>query len=123
MRTRTSVSFGAAAMALLAGTAVLSSSAAEAAIQCRGRAAGEGTGMGIAGQGSAAARANAMDDWSRKVVARYGAAFGNASLARGVRYDCRQGAILQAKCVVSAVPCGDVPRKPAAKTKKKKVRR
>lgn len=98
-----------AAAAAFMGATTFASGTAEAAIQCRGRMSGEGTGMGIAGQGSALARSNALADFGRKAEARHGKAFGNTALARSVRYDCRQGAILEAKCVVSAVPCGDVP--------------
>lgn len=105
----------AAAVGTMTGSAVLFSSGAEAAIQCRGRLSGEGTGMGIAGQGTTLARSNALADWGRKAAARHGAAFGNTSLARSVRYDCRQGAILEAKCVVTAVPCGDVPTRRKAR--------
>lgn len=106
---------GAAAAAVLAGTAVVSSDTAEAAIQCRGRMSGEGTGMGIAGQGTALARSNALAAWGRNVQAKHGVVFANTSLARSVRYDCRQGAILEAKCVVTAVPCGDIPVKRKAR--------
>jgi hypothetical protein len=90
---------------------------AEAAV-CRARMSGQGTGLGVAGQGTATARSNALADWARQVQARHGVRFANTALARSVRYDCRQGAILEAKCVVSAVPCAPSP--PRAKSKRKR---
>ena len=108
----------AAAVAALAGTSLIWVRSAEAAIVCKLRMDGQGTGMGIAGQGTALARSNALADWSNKVRAKYGAQFANTATARLVKYDCRQGAIFEAKCVVAAVPCADVVVK-KTKTKKK----
>jgi hypothetical protein len=103
--------------AAMVGSAIMSTSA-EAAV-CRARMSGQGTGLGIAGQGTNAARSNALADWARQVQARHGARFANTALARAVRYDCRQGAVLEAKCVVSAVPCAPSPP-PRAKSKRKR---
>ena len=95
---------GAAAAVVASMGMVAASSPADAAV-CRGRMSGEGTGMGIAGQGTINARAAALANWMRKVEARHGARFASSAKARSVRYDCRTGAILEAKCVVTAVPC------------------
>ncbi len=88
------------------GSAALMSDSAEAVV-CRGRMAGSGTGMGLFGQGTALARQNALADWASKVGARHGQRFASTTLARSARYDCRTGAILQAQCVVSAIPCAE----------------
>jgi hypothetical protein len=108
---------------LVAGAAGVFPQSAEAATVCKPRMTGQGTGMGLAGQGSALARSNALADWSSKVRAAYGAAFAETQKARSVKYDCRQGAILEAKCVVTAVPCGEVAKaKKSAKGKAKRRR-
>jgi hypothetical protein len=80
------------------------SSPASAAV-CRGRMAGEGTGTGLLGQGTSKARQNALDNWASSVAAKHGQRFANTAKARSVKYDCKQGAILQAKCAVTAIPC------------------
>jgi hypothetical protein len=95
---------GAGALTIAAG-AILSSATPSDAAVCRARMSGQGTGMGVAGQGSQMARQAALADWRRRVEARHGARFANTARARSVRYDCKPGAILQAECVVSAVPC------------------
>jgi hypothetical protein len=84
--------------------AIAASVPSEAAV-CRSRMSGQGTGMGIAGQGTINARAAALANWARNVEARHGKRFADTAKGRSVRYDCRQGAVLEAKCVVSAVPC------------------
>ncbi len=61
--------------------------------------------MGVAGQGTTNARASALSNWARNVEAKHGKRFADSAKAKSVRYDCRQGAILEAKCVVTAVPC------------------
>ncbi len=94
----------AATASVLALGAVATSTSADAAV-CRGRMVGTGVGTGILGQGTTMARRNALADWSSKVAARHGARFANTAKARSVRYDCKEGAILQAQCVVTAVPC------------------
>lgn len=106
----------AVASAVLAAGAFVLPAPAEAATVCKARMTGQGTGLGIAGQGSALARSNALADWGNKVRAKLGAAYANTAKARSVKYDCRQGAILEAKCVVTAVPCAEV----APKKKKKR---
>ncbi len=90
------------AACMLAAAAVWSG--AEAAT-CKGRMDGQGTGQGIAGQGTEAAKSRAAADWSSRVQTKHGSSFAIFSKAQGVRFDCRQGAILEAKCVVSARPC------------------
>lgn len=111
----------AAVAAAFAGTSLIAAGGAEAAIVCKGRMDGQGTGLGLLGQGSALARSNALADWGNKVRARHGAKFANTATARSVTYDCRPGAILEAKCVVAAVPCAKVVVK-KSKIKKKKRR-
>lgn len=61
---------------------------------------------GILGLGSARARLAAKDDWETKAVAKYGPEYGQLRLARNAQWDCKKGAILLAKCVVTAEPCG-----------------
>lgn len=75
------------------------------AATCRARISGQGSGQGVAGAGTEVARSRAAADWSSRAQTKYGAAFTIFSKARDVRYDCRQGAILEAKCVVTARPC------------------
>lgn len=105
--------------ACVAALTIAAASPVEAAISCRARMSGEGTGTGLFGQGTALARQNAVTDWTSRVGARHGRRFVSFSLSRSVTYDCRQGAILQAKCVVTAQPCGDIP----VKRKKRRPRR
>lgn len=72
---------------------------------CHARMEGRATGQGLFGLGTANARSAAVSDWADKVNARWGIYYANFSNARGVRWDCKKGAILQAKCVVIAMPC------------------
>lgn len=72
---------------------------------CHTRMEGQATGQGLLGMGTANARSSAVSDWADKVNARWGIRYANFANARGVRWDCRKGAILQAKCVVTAMPC------------------
>ena len=97
----------ACAAAVFAGSAIPLASPAEAVVVCRGRIAGEGTGSGLFGLANTNARQNAVTDWTNRAGARHGAGFSNISRARGVTYDCRQGAIFQSKCVVTGAPCGE----------------
>jgi hypothetical protein len=78
---------------------------ADAASSCGARMSGTGKGLGIAGQGTDKAKEAALADWSSKVSTRYGRRFGTSPTQRAVRFDCRSGAVLEAKCVVTAVPC------------------
>lgn len=72
---------------------------------CHDRMEGRATGQGLFGAGSAQARSFAAADWESKVADRWGSRYASLSKARGVRWDCKKGAILQAKCVVTAMPC------------------
>lgn len=113
----------AAAVASFAVTSLIDAGGAQAATVCKGRMDGQGTGLGLFGQGTALARSNALADWSAKVRARHGAQFANTATARSIKYDCRQGAILEAKCVVAGVPCANVVvKKTKTKSKTKKRR-
>ncbi len=93
------------AVAVAAFTAAFATSAPAEAAVCRARMSGEGTGMGVAGQGTTNARVAALSNWARNVETKHGKRFADSAKAQSVRYDCRQGAILEAKCVVTAVPC------------------
>ena len=73
--------------------------------QCKGRIDGIATGQGIFGLGTARARQAAITDFEAKANTLFGASYGSFSRARGVRWDCKKNAILQAKCVVTASPC------------------
>lgn len=81
------------------------SAAADAAPYCHGRVEGRATGQGLFGLGTANARSAAVSDWADKVNARWGINYANFDNARSVRWDCKKGAIVQAKCVVTALPC------------------
>lgn len=78
---------------------------ADAARYCRERTVGSATAFGIFGNGTAQARSAAVSDWANKVNNRWGINYAVFSSARGVRWSCKKGAILQAGCVVSAIPC------------------
>ena len=102
--TRTIVSRLGVGLLALSLAALVSVDSADAAV-CKSRMAGEGRGTGIAGQGTDNAKRAALDAWVEAVAKKHGRSFANSSKARSIRYDCRQGAVLEAKCVVSAVPC------------------
>lgn len=96
------------AMPALLGAAMLMSvlaASAEAAPYCYSRMEGQGTGQGVFGVGSQKARAAAIADWQERVADRWGPRYAYFSKARSVRIDCKKGAILKAKCVVTAMPC------------------
>ncbi|MGL4396236.1 MAG: hypothetical protein ACRCS9_06840 [Hyphomicrobium sp.] len=72
---------------------------------CQERVTATATGQGVFGAGTRNARAAAIANFERQAETRYGsryAAFGNA---RAVSWDCKKGAILMAKCVLTARPC------------------
>lgn len=93
-------------LAALAAAAVFTVASGEAsAASCKARVAGTGTGQGLAGIGTENAKAAATVDWQANVRKRYGHRFANVAKAQGVRMDCAQGAIMQAKCVMTAKPC------------------
>ncbi len=93
-------------LAMAAAVAVIGLSAGDAsAASCRARVAGTGTGQGLAGLGTESARTAATIDWQAKVRKSYGHRFANVAKATSVKMDCAVGAILQAKCVMTARPC------------------
>lgn len=100
----------AAAVAMTAGM-TLSSDSADAhkkkfvAPACKAPLRGSATGQGILGKGTAQAQAAARYDWEARSTRAYGDAYGNFDKARGKMWDCKKGAILKAKCVVTARPC------------------
>jgi hypothetical protein len=73
---------------------------------CQPAIEGAATSTGILGLGSAKARVAAQSNWEMNAEDKYGPGFANFSYARDVQWDCKKGAILLAKCVVVAKPCG-----------------
>ena len=65
----------------------------------------DATGTGILGLGSAKARLSARQNFEAMAANKYGPQYAHFSRARGVKWDCKKGAILLAKCVVVARPC------------------
>ena len=63
------------------------------------------TGTGILGAGSAAARETARWNFEALAADKYGPRYAKFFRARNVKWDCKKGAILLAKCVVVARPC------------------
>ncbi|MEZ5899179.1 MAG: hypothetical protein R3D51_06755 [Hyphomicrobiaceae bacterium] len=102
---------GIASAVVVTTAAIIGFSAAAEARQsnynpyCHTRMEGRATGQGLFGMGTANARSSAVSDWADKVNARWGIRYANFANARGVSWDCKKGAILQAKCVVTAMPC------------------
>ncbi len=76
-----------------------------AAAKCYPTLEASATGQGILGKGTAEARAAARFDWESKSTNKYGYEYGNFDKAKNSRFDCKKGAILKAKCVVTARPC------------------
>jgi hypothetical protein len=72
---------------------------------CKATLEGAATGKGILGLGSERARDAARDNWEAAAEDRYGRAFANLDRAINVRWDCKKGAVVTAKCVVIARPC------------------
>lgn len=72
---------------------------------CKARMEGRATGQGILGLGTANAREFARADWESRVADKWGSRYADFGHARAVSWDCKKGAILQAKCVVTAMPC------------------
>lgn len=73
---------------------------------CKDPVEGAATSTGILGLGSAKARVAAQSNWEMNVEEKYGPGFANFGYARDVQWDCKKGAVLLAKCVVVAKPCG-----------------
>jgi hypothetical protein len=73
---------------------------------CQPAIEGAATSTGILGLGSAKARVAAQSNWEFNAEEKYGPGFANFGNARRVQWDCKKGAILLAKCVVTAQPCG-----------------
>ncbi len=97
----------AAAIAIAAGTGAASAAKKWRETDgCYPAVEGSATATGIFGQGSAKARVAARLDWERNAAAAYGPETASLGLARRVQWDCKRGAVLRAKCVVTAEPCG-----------------
>lgn len=82
----------------------LNAAAAGAAELCKSRVDGIGAGSGPFGQGTRKAKARAIESWETAAGVRFGARYAKFDHAVAAKWDCRSGA-LQAKCVVTAVPC------------------
>jgi hypothetical protein len=93
-----------AAPVLMALACIAVASPAEARV-CKPRIDAIGTGQGLFGEGTQNARAAAVTNFESKASSRFGYRYGSFANARGVRWDCKKNAILQAKCVVTASPC------------------
>jgi hypothetical protein len=76
-----------------------------AAAKCYPVMEGRAVGQGIFGKGTEQARAAARYDWESKATNKYGFEYGNFDKSMNPRWDCKKGAILKAKCVVTARPC------------------
>ncbi len=74
--------------------------------RCHETVEGVGTGTGVFGRGSARARVAARANWEASVASLYGTRYSRLSNARSIRWDCTRRAVLLAKCVVTARPCG-----------------
>ncbi len=106
----TSIAAGLAALTL-AGITLTSDAGAESRRwnpvgKCQDAVEGAATSQGILGLGSARARAAAQSNWEINVEDKYGPEFADFRYARNVQWDCKKGAVLLAKCVVVAKPCG-----------------
>ncbi len=73
--------------------------------QCQPAIEGLATGTGILGLGSSRARVAARSNWETTAANQYGPGFADLDRARNVQWDCKKGAVLLAKCVVTAQPC------------------
>jgi hypothetical protein len=91
-----------AAAALVAGW---SASEGNAAPRCYSAVEGIATSTGLLGAGSAKARAKARGNWQVAARRLHGRRYANFGMAQDVRWGCKKGAILLAKCVVVAKPC------------------
>jgi hypothetical protein len=91
-----------AAAVLVAGLSVKD---AEAVPRCYSAVEGIATSTGLLGAGSAKARAKARGNWQVAARRLHGHRYANFGMAQDVRWDCKKGAILLAKCVVVAKPC------------------
>jgi len=72
---------------------------------CKAVLEGAAIGKGILGLGSERARGAARDNWEAAAEDQYGRAYANLDRARKVQWDCKKGAVVTAKCVVTARPC------------------
>ncbi len=73
--------------------------------RCVATVEGAASSTGILGMGTAKARVDAQSNWQAAAASIHGARYSNFYNAQGVRWDCKKGAILLAKCVVTAKPC------------------
>jgi hypothetical protein len=109
MRFSSGLTLALAASALIAGVALQLPVVQAADWQdiefCEAPLEGAATGTGVLGRGSAKARIVARANWEDAAARTYGPKFANLSRAKDVRWDCKDNAILLAKCVVVAKPC------------------
>ena len=93
------------ALLVLAVTGTSDANARRPQVVCKPRIDAIGTGQGLFGEGTENARAAAITNFESKAASRFGYRYGTFAKARGVRWDCKKNAILQAKCVITASPC------------------
>ena len=93
------------ALLVLSLTGASDANARRPQVVCKPRIDAIGTGQGLFGEGTENARAAAITNFESKAASRFGYRYGTFANARGVRWDCKKNAILQAKCVITASPC------------------
>ena len=93
-------------IALVAGTGDADAKKKKySAPRCVATVEGAASSTGILGMGTAKARVDARGNWQATAASVHGSRYANFNNAQGVRWDCKKGAILLAKCVVTAKPC------------------
>lgn len=94
------------ALAMSATALLVTAPAADARRRiCKAPMDASATATGLLGAGTKEARRIARYNFESAATDRYGYQYGNLDKARNVRWDCKKGAILQAKCIVTARPC------------------
>ena len=102
------VAFAAAALTLAAGIGAADAHKRrwQSVGECYPTVEGAASGTGILGLGSARARVAARANWEATASSLHGPEYSSLDRARGIHWDCKKNAILLAKCVVTAQPCG-----------------
>lgn len=100
-------------LALVASAMALSLSAETSQAQrwntrdrCFPAVEGIGRATGAFGLGTSRARAAARADWENAAARSYGPSASRLRFAQNIQWDCKRLAVLRAKCVVVAKPCG-----------------
>ncbi|PPC98609.1 MAG: hypothetical protein CTY31_12675 [Hyphomicrobium sp.] len=74
--------------------------------RCYPAVEGIGRATGAFGLGTSRARAAARADWENAAARSYGPSASRLRFAQNIQWDCKRLAVLRAKCVVVAKPCG-----------------